>query len=164
MYFPLAAYIAARGVFMNQEYRIYADGADVGTVHVHRSGLYYHFSCRCQCNEGTPYRISVFCEGSITDLGLCIPMGTVFGIETKIPVKLVGSGEMRFDARPNNHALEDNFYEVCDTEPFSMLSILRYSYMVTRDGKRGVSAPQTSPSEKVISRPTGQWSEPNTSE
>ena len=73
--------LAPWGDFMEYDIRL---GRDViGKAEVTRQGLYYLFSCRCKLESDTMYRVTVSCGGHHENLGVLVPMGTEFGLDTK---------------------------------------------------------------------------------
>ena len=87
---------------MAENYDITYDGASVGTAQWEKQGLYYRFSCRCNLPDEGLYRIHVLCGDKHVDLGICVPMEGAFGMDKKIPVKNIGSGEMTFRLLPKD--------------------------------------------------------------
>ena len=68
-------------------YRIIWNEEPVGTVNVKKEGLYYRFSCICRPAEKRIYKIYVSDGCTETDLGICVPEGEDFVLNTKIPSK-----------------------------------------------------------------------------
>lgn len=81
---------------MEGQYEIYRDGVCVGQAQMYRQGLYCCFSCRCRLNGQERIHLKVQCGQTVTDLGLCVPMGEDFGVETRIPAKRLGAGIPEF--------------------------------------------------------------------
>ncbi|MBE6924023.1 MAG: hypothetical protein E7466_02120, partial [Ruminococcaceae bacterium] len=84
------------------EYDIRMGRDVIGKVNVERQGLYYHFSCRCRLSGTVIYRVVVTGGGHSENLGVLVPVGDVFGLEKKIPVKRLGEGAFRFQAMPKH--------------------------------------------------------------
>lgn len=114
-------------------------GRDViGKANVERQGLYYQFSCRCRLGGTVIYRVIVTCGGHSENLGVLIPMGDVFGLEKKIPVKRVGEGTFSFQAMPKHQKAPGQFVPIHPEEPFAYITRLQDAFMEIRDGQIGV--------------------------
>ena len=133
---------------MEGNYEILEEGRSVGTVSVFQCGLYYRFLCHC----GAPHRITVSCGGKNTELGLCVPTGTGFGIDTRIPAKKIGNGELAFFAQVEKSGKEEIFFPVSGLEPCTCIEKLRYARIAEKNGQLGVLIPYGN----EISKPTGQ--------
>ena len=131
-----------------KQYAVLNSETKVGTAKVEKQGLYHCISLRC----AEPMRVSVTGEKGTIDLGLCVPQVTGFGVETRIPVKYLGDGDLIFRTTEQT----DVFWAVYPHKPFQRLDKLRGAVFAQRDGHIGI--------QMSISNPTGQWSEPNTSE
>ena len=76
-----------------KSYLIHFGKEPVGKVRVSRQGLYYCFQCRCNPSEDTVARLIV-ANGSFSEnLGILVPMGNGFGLDTRRPVKLFTNEE-----------------------------------------------------------------------
>jgi len=80
-----------------ETYDITYNGAPVGTARMEKLGLYYLFSCRCRLPDQGLYRIHVISPQTREDLGICVPMGDVFGMDKKIAAKHLGEGIPAFE-------------------------------------------------------------------
>ena len=87
---------------MAETYDITYDGEPVGTARMEKQGLYYVFSCRCRLPEEGLYRIYAINGDAREDLGICIPMDGVFGMDKKIPQKRIGEGILTFELVPKD--------------------------------------------------------------
>lgn len=100
---PLAAYNKQQGViFMAETYDIMCDASPVGKAQVKRQGLYYCFSCRCRLPDSGIYRIHVCCGENCEDLGICIPLDGMFGMDKRVAAKYLGEGTMSFHLHPRD--------------------------------------------------------------
>ena len=131
-----------------KQYAVMRGKKRVGSAQVEQQHLYLHISVRCE----EPMRVSVTGERGNRDLGLCVPMGNSFGLETRIPSKYLGNEDLIFRTTEPT----DSFYPVHPDEPFSCLEKLRGAILTHKDGQIGIQI--------SISNPTGQWSDPKTSE
>lgn len=137
---------------MQWEYRI--AGAE-GTAQVERQGLYYRI--RCLLKTQNPCRVTARGSNGQADLGLTVPMPGGFGLETRIAVKHLGEGNLEFSTDAEETGVPVDTQAPCPYIRFLMGARLRI-----RDGKAYLLLPEAA--QSAISRPTGQWSEPNTSE
>ena len=110
----------------------------VGQVEVEQLGLYYRFSCRCRIPGGQVHRLGVSCGGGYQDLGVCVPMGTEFGLQRKLPCKQFLAGRPEFLLHIGHQRPGRIFVPVYPEEPFSYLSRLKDAFMEIRDGQIGV--------------------------
>ena len=87
---------------MAETYDITHEGAPVGTARMEKQGLYYVFSCRCRLPKEGLYRIHAINGAAREDLGICIPMDGVFGMDKKVPQKRIGEGTLTFELVPKD--------------------------------------------------------------
>ena len=120
------------------EYDILLGGQTVGRATVERQGLYYAFHCRCCLTGEVVYRLTVRCGERTESLGIPVPSNGQFVLDTKIPVKRLGEGEMSFLALPKHAELGGKFIPLSPEEPFRYLSRLENAFLQVRDGKVGV--------------------------
>lgn len=123
---------------MNNEYCVYHGQQVVGQMQVKQCGLYYTFSCRCDLQSGTAFTVEACCGENKVNLGICVPSGNQFGLQTKIPVKRFAEGEWHFYIKPKHAALEEQFYPIHADEPFAYIQRLNKAYFAVRDGQFGV--------------------------
>ena len=88
-------------------------------------------------------------------------MRYLFGVDTRIPIKRLGEGSMSFRLLPKHSKMDGRFVPVSPDEPFGYIRQLQKAHLATRDGMVGVVFAED---QKSIDSPTGQWSEPITSE
>lgn len=119
-------------------YDIYLGNEVVGTAEVERQGLYYRFSCRCRFSGSTIYRIFVSCHGHRENLGIPVPIGGVFGLDTRVAVKHLGEGEFRFQALPKHTSAPSQFIPIYPEEPFAYIARLQNAFLEIRNGQPGV--------------------------
>ena len=79
---------------MKEYYNITIGDHVVGQATAERKGLYYHFSCNCKLSGEVIYRVVVRCGDKEESLGVCIPGDEGFGLNTRLPVKRLGEGEL----------------------------------------------------------------------
>lgn len=123
---------------MDGEYEIRMGKEVVGTATVEQQGLYYRFSCRCRISGSVICRVTVSCNGHHENLGVLIPMGDGFGLNTKVAVKKLGKGQFQFRAMPKHQKNEGKFIPIYPEEPFSYISRLQNAFLEVRNGQAGV--------------------------
>ena len=119
-------------------YQIFRGVEPVGTVQVEKQGLYYQFSCRCTLRGATMQRIMVACGERKVDLGICVPMGDVFGIDRRVPCKQLGEGKPEFFLIPRVGRAGGKFVPVYPEEPFAYMAKLKDAYLEVRCGQAGI--------------------------
>ena len=110
---------------------------DTGKVLVLRQGLYYRFQCRCALDGDGIYRLMLRCGTHIENLGVLIPQDGSFLLDTKIPVKRVGEGDMSFSLVSQRDPAPESFVPICPEEPFAYISRLKQSFLQLHDGQAG---------------------------
>lgn len=95
------------------------------------------------------------------DLGLCVPHSDGFGMDTRIPVKRLGEGELTFRLLPRHSKPDGAFIPVSPEEPFGYIQKLQQAHLAQQDGLVGIIVNED---QNSSDSPTGQWSEPITSE
>lgn len=120
------------------DYDVLLGDQAIGKVHVGREGLYYRFSCRCELSGEVIYKLTVSCGEHEENLGILVPMGPGFGLETKLAAKRLGEGELRFRALPKRAGQQGEFVPVYPDEPFRYIARLKDAYLEKRNGQVGV--------------------------
>ena len=131
----------------------------IGKAQIVKQGLYYHISCKCRLSGQVLCRLIVFSDAGQTDLGILVPKEGRFTIETKIPVKKIGTQNIRFVVLPKPVRTKGRYVPLKPEEPFAYLSQLYNAFLTRIDTQIGV----TIVDQNDRSMPTGQWSEPNIS-
>lgn len=131
---------------MRKEYAVCLGKERIGSATVKREGLYYRIHCQCQLSGSIPCRIIVKGEKEV-DLGLCVPMGDRFGIDTLIPVKRIGEGDLNFQVLPRHSKQDAQFIALSPEEPFRYISRLKDAYLVRQEGKLGLAFKNRSPNQ-----------------
>ena len=119
-------------------YDILLGGQPVGKATVQRQGLYYCFDCRCSLSGDVMHRLSVRCNGKTESLGLLMPDGNQFNLQTKLPVKRLGEGIMEFTAVPKHPELRGKFIPLSSEEPFAYIRRLEDAVLQIRNGQVGI--------------------------
>ena len=123
---------------MEGNYGVYFGKQPVGKVQVLRQGLYYRFICRCQLSGDVVCRLSVVCGNNRESLGVVVPENGGFGLDTKLPVKRLGEGEMMFTLIPKHEKTEGKFVPIYPEEPFAYIERLKESFLVRKEGQAGI--------------------------
>ena len=126
---------------MEGTYGVYLGKQLMGKVQVLRQGLYYRFICRCRITGDVICRLGVICQGRQENLGVVIPMDGGFGLDTRLPVKRLGEGEMEFVLIPKWAAGEGRFVPIYPDEPFGFIEKLKDAYLTRKDGQLGIILP-----------------------
>lgn len=118
-------------------YEVYFGGKTIGKVQVRRQGLYLQFCCRCRLTGDVVCRLAVSCGGKTVSLGILVPMGDGFGLETKIPAKRLGQGVPEFRVLPNALTHREQFVPIAPEEPFAYLEKLKDAFLARQGGVLG---------------------------
>ena len=119
-------------------YEVYLGQESVGQVTAAVEGLYYRIRCRCSLSGDVVYRLVVTCGNHSENLGALIPVGSDFGLDTRLAMKRLGKGRLQFRILPKHPELGGRFIPLGPEEPFSYISKLRHAYLQTRNGQRGI--------------------------
>ena len=119
---------------MEGNYEVLLWDKPVGTVQVSREGLYYRFDCRCHLTDDTVCRVTAGKES----LGILVPCGDSFELNTKLPVKRFGDTVPEFRLVPNKPVLEGKFIPIKPEEPFAYIERLKDAYLVQREERIGI--------------------------
>ena len=123
---------------MDKSYDVHLGDQIIGAAQVEKQGLYYHFSCSCRLSGEVIYKIIAVCNDKQVNLGVCVPEGNGFGLQTRIPVKYLGEGDVFFRAVPRHTELAEKFIPISPDEPFSYIDKLNKAYLSVRSGQVGV--------------------------
>lgn len=132
---------------MEGYYSVSFANKNVGKVQVQRQGLYYRFICRCSISGDVVCRLKVVCGGREESLGVVIPMEGGFGLDTRLPVKRIGEGNMEFYLAPKGLPLAERaeptepagqFVPIYPDEPFAYIARLKQAFFVRQNGQAGI--------------------------
>lgn len=128
------------------DYAVIFGEKSIGKAHVTRQGLYYRILCRCRLTGDVLCRLEARCADRCVNLGILVPEGDGFGLETRIPVSRLGEGEMKFCVLPRHEPAEERtFAPIYPEEPFAYLSRLKDAFLEIREGQKGASIPKENP-------------------
>ena len=119
---------------MEGEYEIKLGNRPMGKVRVTREGLYYRFRCRCQLTGDSVCKVMA----EDISLGILVPQGDGFVLDTKLPVKRFGEGCTDFQIQPNRPVLDGRFIPIKPEEPFAYIERLKNAYLTRQNGQLGV--------------------------
>lgn len=120
---------------MDGSYEVHFGKRTVGNVTVQRQGLYYRFSCVCELSGDVLCRLQVTCGSTHLDLGILVPVGKGFGLDTRVPAKQLRHGKPEFTLVPKQAAVSELFVPVYPEEPFAYIGKLKDAFL-TRSGKQ----------------------------
>ena len=123
---------------MEQTYPVTHNGKHTGKVLIQRQGLYYLFRCSCCLTEKGIYRLWVTCGQHQESLGILVPKDESFILDTKIPIKRIGEGNMSFFVVPKDQVSTATFVPISPEEPFAYISRLKESFLAIRDKQPGI--------------------------
>lgn len=119
------------------EQELFFGDRSVGHVLVERQELYYVFHCRCKLSGETTFRLFTSCGEKQEGLGVLVPMGNFFGLNTRRPVKRLGEGVLSFRLVSKHDAPRTHFAPISPEEPFAYLQRLKDAYLAEKDGQMG---------------------------
>lgn len=123
---------------MEGNYGVYFGNQLAGKVQVQRQGLYYRFTCRCRLSGDVVCRLRVTCGDRRESLGVLVPMDGGFGLDTRLPVKRLGEGEMAFTLVPKHEVPEGTFVPIYPEEPFAYIERLKEGFLAKKGEQVGV--------------------------
>lgn len=123
---------------MSQCYDVWLGKDPVGKVYVDSQGLYFRFRCRCRIVGNVICRLVASRGGEEVHLGIPVPSGGEFALDTRLPAKRFPPGEFRFCLRPKHSELQGKFVPLSPQEPFAYITRLKNAYLEKRDGQVGL--------------------------
>ena len=123
---------------MECQYSVTRNGQHCGKVTVSRQGLYYRIRCRCTLPSEDVYRLQAACGNRRENLGVLVPVEDRFGLDTRIPVKQLGEGDLAFTVSSKRQPVQGQFVPILDEEPFAYISRLKKSYLEIKEGQVGI--------------------------
>lgn len=123
---------------MERQYSVLQNGQHCGKATVIRVGLYYQIRCRCILPTEDIFRLRAECGNSLVNLGVLVPTEDRFGLDTRIPVKQLGDGELTFSVLSKREPPAGQFVPILAEEPFAYISRLKESFLEIRNGQPGI--------------------------
>lgn len=133
-----------------ERYEVLFEGKSVGTVTVDQEGLYYCIDCKSSQVGAKLVRLRAAGDMGEADLGILIPEADQLRLRTRVAVKRIGKGKLRFEIKFAKEECEE-WVAVRPDEPFIYLSRLQSAYLKKKNGEAGIVFTQ-----KDSSKPTGQ--------
>ena len=122
---------------MEKTYGVFLGNHQVGKVQVLKIGLYYRFICHCKLTGSILCRLYVACGDQKESLGIVVPIGDGFGLDTRLPIKRLGEGEMTFCLLPK-HSVSGRFVPIYPEEPFAYMEQLKNGFLSVQNGQVGM--------------------------
>ena len=123
---------------MEYQYSVTRNGNPCGKVTVSRQGLYYRIHCRCLLPAEDIFRLQAASGSRRENLGVLVPVEDRFGLDTRIPVKQLGEGELDFSVHSKRQPVQSHFVPIRDEEPFAYISRLKKSFLEIKEGQPGI--------------------------
>lgn len=118
------------------EQELFFGDRSVGRVLVERQGLYYVFRCRCTLSGETAFRLFASCGEKQEDLGVLVPMGDSFGLDTRRPVKRLGEGTLAFSLVSRHDSPKTRFEPIYPEEPYAYLQKRKDAYLALKSARQ----------------------------
>lgn len=122
---------------MEGTYGVYFGTQLAGKVQVQRQGLYYRFTCRCRLTGEVMCRLRVTSGGRRENLGVVVPMDGGFGLDTRLPAKNLGEGEIAFSLVPKHDIPTVAVSPVYPEEPFSYIARFKREFLARQCQRMG---------------------------
>lgn len=140
---------------MDGIYDILRGGEKIGKAEVHREGLYYRYKCWCNLTGEVMYRLTVSCGGKTENLGIPVPEGDCFYLNTRLPVSRFSQEDPVFRAVPRHEELKkERWIPISPEKPFDYIARLENAIMEQRNGEVGVLLREDSDSAPPDSDPS----------
>ena len=131
---------------MYREYSVFWKGNTVGTVRLEQQGLYWQLRCRCCLPEAEPYRLVAETQNRTESMGILVPEGGQFCLDTRVSTKRLGTEPLHFRVT-DAQAKQGQFVPVIPEEPVSCIDRLGQARLVHRDGVCGLLLPEETATE-----------------
>ena len=92
------------------------------------------------------YRIIVICGGKTENLGIPIPEGDCFRLNTRLPVSRFSADEPKFRAVPR-HQRQELWVPISPETPFDYITRLEHAVAEKRDGQMGILISEEAPQD-----------------
>ena len=109
-----------------------------GTVRISKEGLYYHIQCICDLPDNDICRLTANTDSGQMDLGVCVPMGNKFGLDTRVSVRKFGGGEPRFWILRGKAAASERYIPIIPELQFDRIEVLKKARLTKQDGNLGI--------------------------
>lgn len=109
----------------------------LGQLKLSKCGLYYEVLFRCSPQKKA-LRLVDDCDEGEVSIGICAPIVSGFGVNRKIPIKKLGTGNHAFRLIPVETAESLEFYELSEDRPCKVLPLISYARFTYVGGKPGL--------------------------
>lgn len=116
-------------------YDIYMGPNEIGKAEMIREGLYMRIRCFCNIKKKGIYRIHMCGSDKTVDLGVCVPQNSGYAVDTKIAVKNIPGGSIRFELNDSTKHCDGPFIRLDLERPFSQLSKLEKARLKYHNGE-----------------------------
>lgn len=123
------------GFVMEFCYEVIRGNTVVGEIRLMEQGLYCKMKCNCTFHLPGIYRLHLECLGIDRNLGVLIPDGNRYSLETAIPTKYIDYDHPTFYISGMDQTSEDKIVSVDSDMPFSYIRNLEKARFVYRNGK-----------------------------
>ena len=123
---------------MERQYSVTREGQHCGKVTVTRRGLYYQIRCRCILPGEDIFRLRASCGDRQENLGVLVPTEDRFGLDTRLPIKQLGEGELTFTVHCKRQPPAGRFVPIQEEEPFAYIARLKESFLEIQNGRMGI--------------------------
>lgn len=106
----------------------------VGTATVTQNGLYYTICCRCTLPNQGLHRILIQSGDKQTDIGICVPIDGMYGMNTSVAARNVDINAIDFILVPQGHIHSAESVSLDPEKPFAYLHALE-SMRLSADGR-----------------------------
>lgn len=121
-----------------QLYDVMLNGDIIGSVRVKCEGLYTRFQCHCQLPDGQIYRLQLCCGEQKIDLGVCVPMGTHFGVNKMCKTRQIPDGDKVFHMIRASQSKSAKVVPVLTGHAFDGISMLESARLHFENGRYGI--------------------------
>ena len=87
------------------------------------------------------HKLVACCMDRRVELGILVPEGQCFGLETRIPRKKIGDGNLYFSVFALCADDQNTFVDINPDKPFANLQMVTKARAELRDGKLGILIP-----------------------
>ena len=109
----------------------------VGAVETEAEGMYIRIRAQCTPPDRRVYRLVLLCGSQRIDLGVCVPEGNRFVVNTRIQKRMLDESALQFILETNQEN-EQQFIPVDWDKPFVYLDSLHLASFTIKDEVPGI--------------------------
>ena len=117
----------------------------IGKVRVEKQGLYCKIKCKCVLDTSEVCKLHLSCFGADRNLGVLIPDGAYYVLETSIASKYVDLENPVFSITGLQTKNNGVFLPIDKNTPFPYIHRLESAKFLIQDGRAGVWLPDEQP-------------------